>query len=170
MLAPNQTPLRSGPIPKRKAVLGQVYNMYEDAKKGKDAARIRAFIEVRGWQQLDWSNLIIGPPTRAPDSPALLPPSSSLRSPPVFLPKSHPALSRTTSRTPLWWAPHRPRPARWSRMFGAHWAACNAVILLRDRQVSWGGVIGLNKRRVRCSVLGRPCAPRTQCRCAALRA
>lgn len=38
---------RSGPIPKRKAVLGQVYNMYEDAKKGKDAARIRAFIEVR---------------------------------------------------------------------------------------------------------------------------
>lgn len=28
-------------------MLGQVYDMYEDAKKGKDAARIRAFIEVR---------------------------------------------------------------------------------------------------------------------------
>ncbi|PRW45415.1 transcription elongation factor SPT6 isoform A [Chlorella sorokiniana] len=38
-------PQFSGPIPKRKAVLGQVYNMYDDAKKGKDAARIRAFIE-----------------------------------------------------------------------------------------------------------------------------
>lgn len=40
-------PLRSGAIPKRKALPGVVYSMYDDPKKGKDAARIRAFIQVR---------------------------------------------------------------------------------------------------------------------------
>ena len=37
---------RSGAIPKRKALPGLVYNMYEDPKKGTDATRIRQFIEV----------------------------------------------------------------------------------------------------------------------------
>jgi hypothetical protein len=40
-------PARSGPIPRRKALPGLVYDMFEDAKKGQDAARIRSFIEVR---------------------------------------------------------------------------------------------------------------------------
>lgn len=36
----------SGLIPKRKALPGLVYSMFDDPKKGKDAARLRAFIEV----------------------------------------------------------------------------------------------------------------------------
>ncbi|KAL4442498.1 hypothetical protein ABPG77_005082 [Micractinium sp. CCAP 211/92] len=39
-------PQFSGPIPKRKAILGQVYNMFEDPKKAQDAARVRQFIET----------------------------------------------------------------------------------------------------------------------------
>ncbi|KAL4447813.1 hypothetical protein ABPG75_005032 [Micractinium tetrahymenae] len=39
-------PQFSGPIPKRKAIQGLVYNMYEDPKKGQDAQRVRQFIET----------------------------------------------------------------------------------------------------------------------------
>ncbi|PSC69358.1 transcription elongation factor SPT6 [Micractinium conductrix] len=39
-------PQFSGAIPKRKALPGLVYNMYEDPKKGTDATRIRQFIET----------------------------------------------------------------------------------------------------------------------------
>ncbi|EFN54675.1 hypothetical protein CHLNCDRAFT_58171 [Chlorella variabilis] len=37
-------PQFSGPIPKRKALPGVVYSMYDDPKKGSDAQRIRSFI------------------------------------------------------------------------------------------------------------------------------
>ena len=46
------SPPRSGAIPKRKALPGVVYSVYDDAKKGQDAARIRSFIEVGG--ELFW--------------------------------------------------------------------------------------------------------------------
>lgn len=54
---PTPAPLCSGLIPKRKALPGLVYNMYEDPKKGQDAARVRSFIEVRGcvWVVVVWS-------------------------------------------------------------------------------------------------------------------
>ncbi|KAI3425064.1 hypothetical protein D9Q98_008441 [Chlorella vulgaris] len=38
-------PQFSGPIPRRKAVPGLVYSVFEDPKKAQDAARVRAFIE-----------------------------------------------------------------------------------------------------------------------------
>lgn len=39
-------PQFSGPIPKRKAIQGLVYNLFEDPKKSQDALRIRQFIET----------------------------------------------------------------------------------------------------------------------------
>ena len=36
----------SGAIPKRKAIMGEVYDIFADPKKGQDAARLKSFIEV----------------------------------------------------------------------------------------------------------------------------